>query len=110
MPEISKVKKLAKIVLREREVKKMKTHRIKLNEFYEEDVLSGRKNFEVRLNDRGYQAGDLVIFTVIDDLGIRIPSPLNEKKYRITYVHSGLGLKESHVVFGIAPSEEEENG
>ena len=88
----------------------MKIHSIKLNEFYEEDVLSGRKNFEVRLNDRGYQTGDLVVFTVVDDLGLSIPSPLNEKKYRITYVHSGLGLKQPYVVFGIAPSEEGESG
>ena len=32
-------------------------HTIKLREDYIQPVLSGEKNFEVRLNDRGYQKG-----------------------------------------------------
>lgn len=32
----------------------MKIHEIKLHENFASDVLNGRKNFEIRLNDRGY--------------------------------------------------------
>ncbi len=77
-------------------------HEIKLREDYIEPVLSGNKNFEVRLNDRGYQKGDLVKFTPISRGGVLyVCGALQSKTYKITYVHSGLGLKEDYVVFGI---------
>ncbi len=77
-------------------------HKIKILEQYADAVAEGRKNFEVRYNDRGYNAGDIVEFHVIDDLGIEaFNHPLNEKRKEITYVHSGLGLKYEYVVFGL---------
>lgn len=36
----------------------MKTHKIKLSHCFFDDVASGRKNFELRKNDRDYQTGD----------------------------------------------------
>jgi len=36
-------------------------HDIKIHEEYLFDVATGRKNFEVRKNDRNYKAGDTVI-------------------------------------------------
>jgi hypothetical protein len=39
----------------------MNTHRIKTLSPYFRDVKSGRKNFELRKNDRDYQIGDIVI-------------------------------------------------
>lgn len=77
-------------------------HEIKLREDYIEPVLSGKKNFEVRLNDRGYQKGDWVKFKAVSRQGVAYVEPELEKAtFEITYVHSGLGLKEGYVVFGI---------
>lgn len=36
----------------------MTTHKIKLSHCFFDDVASGRKNFELRKNDRHYQVGD----------------------------------------------------
>ena len=77
-------------------------HVIKIREQYANAIAEGRKNFEVRLNDRGYNAGDQVAFIVKDSYDITdLSHPLNDKKYDITYVHSGLGLESGYVVFGI---------
>lgn len=83
-------------------------HVIKIKEQYADAIADGRKNFEVRLNDRGYNAGDQVTFVVQDSFGIDVlHHPLEGKKFEITYVHSGLGLESNYVVFGIAESAEE---
>lgn len=39
-------------------MKDYKTHQIKTDIPYFEDILSGRKCFELRKNDRGYKVGD----------------------------------------------------
>ena len=77
-------------------------HNIKILEPYADAIVEGRKNFEVRYNDRGYNAGDLVRFTVIDKHDIQLVfHPLNNKTYRITYVFGGMGIKDEWVVFGL---------
>ncbi|MDG4985166.1 DUF3850 domain-containing protein [Lactococcus lactis] len=38
----------------------MKTHDLKLDIKYFEDVKSGKKNFEIRKNDRDFQVGDIL--------------------------------------------------
>lgn len=38
----------------------MKVHELKLDTKYFEDAKSGKKNFEIRKNDRGYQIGDVL--------------------------------------------------
>lgn len=86
----------------------MKIHELKLGEGFADEVLSGQKCFEIRLNDRGYQKGDLIKFKVVDSLGISLPDPINNKLFEITYVLSGWGLKEGYVVFGIRKTEKEE--
>ena len=75
-------------------------HIIKIQKPYADAILDGRKRFEVRLNDRGYNTGDYVSFVVVDN-SFRVYHSLEGKKFRITYVHSGLGLQEGYVVFGI---------
>lgn len=79
----------------------MRHHSIKINEEFAESVLSGSKCFEVRYNDRGYQAGDTVTFTVIGPSGCVIPHRLSRKTFKITYVLGGWGLNENYVAFGI---------
>lgn len=78
------------------------THYIKILEQYADAILEGRKNFEVRRNDRGYNAGDKIVFSVITDYGlIDMHHALGKKYFEITYVHSGLGMQNDYVVFGI---------
>ena len=63
------------------------THNIKILNTFAEAVFNGIKTFEVRENDRGYQKGDLVYFTVIEKDGIEITNhPLSNRCYKITYV------------------------
>lgn len=40
----------------------MKVHLIKLNEKYCDAVYNQKKLYEIRLNDRNYEVGDLVVF------------------------------------------------
>ena len=83
-------------------------HVIKIREQYANAIAEGRKNFEVRINDRGYNAGDQVTFVVQDNLGIDVlHHPLEGKKFDITYVHSGLGMGSGYIVFGIVESKED---
>lgn len=81
------------------------THDVKLSWHYADAVLSGEKNFEIRFNDRGYQKGDTVRFTVVDDVKLTVPHPLNGKEYRITYLVHGYGLEKDWCVFGIIPAD-----
>ena len=80
-------------------------HKIKLIEDFIEPVLLGSKNFEIRLNDRGYQKGDFVGFIPVDKNGIEIytdeSNRIKAKYYIITYVLSGWGLQDGYVAFGI---------
>ena len=81
----------------------MKIHEIKIYESYADAVLSGEKTFEIRNNDRGYQKGDRLKFKVVEYGSLLHKSlhELNEKEYEITYVHSGLGMKEGYVALAI---------
>lgn len=84
-----------------------KIHELKLLNDFCDDVLNGRKNFEVRENDRGFQTGDHVRFKRVDSNRIEWPGHEVEKKeYVITYILSGWGIGENKVVFGIKPFEE----
>ena len=72
----------------------MKTiHKLKIDECYLEAKLAGDKMFEIRVNDRGYQKGDAVIYT---EYGI---SKRTTHKFEITYV-TGFLQQPNHVVFG----------
>ena len=79
------------------------THYIKLNHHYADAVLSGQKNFEIRYNDRGYQRGDKVVFSVINDDMTVMAHPLNREVFLITYLIHGFGLEKGWCVFGIRP-------
>lgn len=81
----------------------MQTHNIKLSYLFADAVNEGLKTFEIRENDRGYQAGDRIIFTVVDKHGIARAHPVSQKAYKITYLMHGWGLKDGYCVFGITP-------
>ena len=87
----------------------MKVHVIKIQEDFADAVLSGEKTFEVRENDRGYQKGDIVQFKVVERGGLTLEKyghKLTGKRYRITYVLNGWGIKDGYVAFSIKPEEE----
>lgn len=79
----------------------MKTHILKLNSEFADDVMSGRKPFEVRKNDRNYQSGDYIEFLVVDNTSHYIYHPIENEMFLITYVLSGFGIKNGYVVLGI---------
>lgn len=81
-------------------------HEIRINIVYADAIIDGRKNFEVRFNDKGYNAGDQVKFKVYDGAYHMNKHALDGRIYDITYVHSGLGVKRDYVVFGIRAVEE----
>ena len=76
-------------------------HKIKIREEFADAILNGDKTFEVRFNDRVYQKGDTVKFSVVTETGIVFNHPINEMEFDITYVLSGWGLKKGYVAFGI---------
>lgn len=94
-----------------KKIKKERVHELKIRKRWADDILYFNKTFEVRKNDRNYQCGDIIRFLVEDD--VRWPSIYSDvfdkshslygKEYKITYVHSGLGLEEDYVVLGIQP-------
>lgn len=86
----------------------MRVHNIKVLDVFADDILSGVKSFEVRLNDRMYQTGDIISYTVVDEIGKMIEHPLSKKYFQITFVLSGWGLKEEYVAFAQKMLEEEE--
>ena len=79
----------------------MRIHNLKILNCFADDILSGLKNFEIRKNDRGFQKGDIIHFTAIDETGFQNPHLINSKVYKIIYVLNGWGLKNGYVVFGI---------
>lgn len=78
--------------------RKAKIHHLKTVQPYFNDIVSGKKNFEVRKNDRDFKVGDiLVLFECIDGkktgryIGQEITYVLNNEEY----------CKEGYVVLGI---------
>jgi len=71
------------------------------------DVLEGRKTFEIRFNDRGYQVGDLIVLKETKFTGQQMGegSPLiytgREMQKQISYILSGYGLQDGWVILGI---------
>lgn len=57
-------------------------HQLKIQEAFAEAILCGEKTFEVRVNDRGFQKGDHVVFNVIDQAGNSVEHPLIGKEYK----------------------------
>lgn len=75
-------------------------HHLKIDRPFADAVVDGRKTFEVRRNDRGFNAGDFIEFQCVDG-GVETKHKINDRRYRITYVLSGHGLREAFVTFAI---------
>lgn len=74
-------------------------HNLKLNRLFVNDVFNGVKRFEIRLNDRDYQVGDLIKFKPYPYSFVK--HPIEEKTYKITYILSAFVLQEGYVALGI---------
>ena len=70
-------------------------HKLKIEDAHYENIVAGRKRFEVRLNDRGYQLGDEIEFKEVDGVFER------EGIWKIIFVHSGYGMDNNFVILGI---------
>lgn len=85
------------------------THYLKIRTCFADAILSGDKTFELRYNgDRGFQRGDLIGFTPVDEHGHFVAHAIKDKIYMITYVLSGFGLEKDYVVFGIKEAGKDE--
>lgn len=84
----------------------MKLHKLKIKNEYYIEIISGKKTFELRKNDRDYKEGDLIEFSVLCD-GDIIKSPYI---YQITYVLKNVeqyGLHKDYCILGIKKVIEE---
>lgn len=63
---------------------KITHHDLKLQSQYFKDVVSGKKTFEIRKNDRSYKVGDLITFHEVDENGQYVGHV--SKEYQITYI------------------------
>jgi hypothetical protein len=85
------------------------THTLKTVACYYEAVEDGRKPFDVRLNDRAFQTGDIVELLKVDALGVPVlhggmPLPVQiSLKRRITYILQGghFGIEPRYCVLGL---------
>lgn len=89
----------------------MKTHRLKVFIKYADAIMSGTKTFEVRKNDRGYEVGDKIVFSVVSNEGISVGDavrhPLNGATYRIDYILDDFeGLAQKYVALAISKEHE----
>ena len=85
-------------------------HELKLGWNFCDPVLSGRKTFELRKNDRGFQTGDLIRFVPVrfdaSDVSERFPEhPIQKKLYEITYILNGWGMTTDCVALAIREVE-----
>lgn len=80
-------------------------HDLKIQQCYLIHILEGRKNFEVRKNDRDFQSGDTIRWLPLEDEKYNaydVVSPMPE--YRINYVLSDfVGLQPNYVGLAITP-------
>lgn len=79
----------------------VRTHKLKILEDFADAVYNGDKTFEIRENDRGFQKGDNVIFSVIDKDDTHITHPIENYVYEITYVLANYNIDYDYVMFGI---------
>jgi len=83
----------------------MSVHAIKIQQPFFDDFLDGSKTFEVRVKDRDYRKGDVVILLEVGNDGEQV-SPTRIIKADIGFVLEGFGLKEEYVAFSLLNASE----
>lgn len=74
-------------------------HELKIIPEYYNDIISGRKTFEVRFNDRNYQVGDVLVLREYED-GEYTGRAIERKVIYILDETSGYVLKD-HVIMSL---------
>jgi len=90
------------------------THELKTDSKMFDDVVAGKKNFEIRFNDRGYRIGDELILRKTKYTGIEMKEDGKPLEYvgsplhvYVTYILAGgiYGLVGSWVIMSIEPRD-----
>jgi ASC-1-like (ASCH) protein len=72
-------------------------HNLKIEDAHLQRLLTGEKKAEIRLNDRDFQLGDVLKFKEYKyDTNILV-----YHTFRITHIHSGLGMAFNYVVLSV---------
>lgn len=71
-------------------------HKLKIEQNYLDRLTSGKKKAEIRFNDRDFQLNDILEFKE----GCTVPGVYH--RFKITHIHSGLGMKDCYVSLSIA--------
>lgn len=77
-------------------------HELKCWPDFFQAIVDGDKTFEVRRNDRGFQAGDVLRLREHDPKKVSHNYTGAETHKRVTYVLSGWGIEPGFVVMGLA--------
>lgn len=83
-------------------------HELKCDEDYFDAVVRGTKTFELRYNDRGYQAGDTVWLRETRHKGGWWTN--RSARFTIGYILATPGLREGWVAFSLLPLDTPEEG
>ena len=78
----------------------MATHNLKTWMPFYQDVIDGRKTFELRKNDRDYQVGDTLTLIEVDPTNELAPTGRQINK-EVVYLLTGWGLEDGYVVLAI---------
>ena len=70
-------------------------HTLKIEDVHYDNIISGANEFEVRYNDRDYQKGDTIKFTLVSGVFER------DGVWKIKHIHSGYGMASNFVILGI---------
>lgn len=88
-------------------VKDMATHQLKTWPTYWDAIDQGKKNFEVRRNDRAFQTGDVVELyrTDGDHIGSLVQMSVEPLRFRIGWLLQGgqFGIEPGYCVFSLLP-------
>lgn len=87
----------------------MQHHVLRMQVSFCNAKLAGSKPFEVRENDRDFQAGDTVEFVAVTPNGERVPHDIEGIRYEIPYVLREVGLLPGWVAFTTRKIFEEKN-
>lgn len=78
-----------------------RTHELNVMAPIADAIWNGSKSFDIRKNERGFNAGDLVRYQCTSWEHEPIEHEINHALFRITYVRSGYGMQERFVAFSI---------
>ncbi len=78
----------------------MADHIVKIEKTRYANLCKGIKKCEIRYNDRDYQRDETIGFTTPGGISLN-------KVFKITHIHSGLGMQDGYVVLSLVAHVEE---